>query len=214
MHTLASNVASAQGRFAFCRQSPVRHLRFSISDRRILVAPPPTDSGGQRCKQTVHQWFEAAGPAICRHAPTMLAPTAGAPREAAGATAPSAAATAAKTTTPAASATASATAAAPATATTSSGKLHAALPHTGAFLVEHIEGREIDVGEFFFAKDDCLIGRNVRSRRGGCRRSNGCGRSASCEQGQPSGPQNWHGFIRRLSLRRLLRTWHSEFLHA
>jgi hypothetical protein len=50
-------------------------------------------------------------------------------------------------------------------AATASGKLHGARRQAGGFLVEDIERRQTDVGDFLFAKDDLLIGRDVRRRR-------------------------------------------------
>jgi hypothetical protein len=100
------------------------------------------------------------------------------------------------------------TTSAPSTASAASPrKLHAGLRCSGVFLVEDIEGRQADVGNFLLAERnhrtrcDVLRG-NIRHRRRG--------RSAACHrQRHPGDSERRQGLPYTLSLRSLLRMRHS-----
>jgi hypothetical protein len=110
-----------------------------------------------------------------------------------------------------AAAAAASTASAPSTASTASTasprELHAGLRCSGVFLVEDIESRQADVGNFLLAERnhrtrcDVLRG-NIRHRRRG--------RSAACHrQRHPGDSEHRQGFPHTLSLRSLLPMRHS-----
>src|SRR5580692_10376412 len=103
----------------------------------------------------------------CRARPMMISVVV-ASRKPAGsaeaASAPRSAATAAATTATATTATAAATATATATATAPR-DLRAALGRRGVLLVEHVERRQADVGDFFNAKHLLMIERSGRRHR-------------------------------------------------
>src|SRR5262249_28099225 len=111
----------------------------------------------------------------------------------------------------AAAATASAAAAKPR-------KLHGSRRQSGGFLVEDVECRQADVGDFLFAKNDLLIGADVGRRHGGGRCTGRCC-GAPGKQGMTRCSHSRHGvacdfsacgFVPSLLLGRLLRTWHTE----
>jgi hypothetical protein len=150
-----------------------RGIRAKLSDKRRIMA------GSILINPAI-----APISVIGKRAP--LANAAAAPRQAAAATAaaPAAAAAApaaAPATTPAAAATASA--AATATSATAPGDLYARLHCRGVFLVEDIEGRETDVGEFFLTERDLVIRRHLLQRHIRSRRA-GRGRSSANAAGQ------------------------------
>ena len=95
---------------------------------------------------------------------TALAEAAGAPGSAATATA----------TATAASATTAAPATTAASATATAGHLHAALGRRNVLLVEDVERRQADVGDFFHAKRQLMIESKGRGHRNICRRHGGC----------------------------------------
>ena len=101
-----------------------------------------------------------------------LADAASTPRQTA---ATATAATAATSATPAAAAPATATAATAAPATAATCFLHAALGSRSVFLVEHIERREADVGDFFFAERELVTQSEGRRIRRVGRRRDCCG---------------------------------------
>ncbi len=129
-----------------------------------------------------------------------LAIAASSPRRAAAAAANAASATSAAAAAPATSA---ATATAP-------GYLHAA---ANVFLVEEMERRQADVGDFLVAERDCLS-RHVVRRLLHIRRRHGRCRCASHQrQSQSRGPQGrCSGFRHTLRPRSLLHSWHSRIL--
>jgi hypothetical protein len=138
-----------------------------------------------------------------------LAPPAGAPGQAAAAAATTAAAAAAAASA-APSAASPATAAAATAAAAAPGDLHTALRQPSGFLVEHVEGRQIDIGDFFVTQHD--VGHEIWRRRCGvcsCDRYGSRG-SAPCKQGQAGSSQHWYRFLHSFTLRLLLFTWHSE----
>ncbi len=105
------------------------------------------------------QATRAPGQAAAGATRTARAPYAGNDPEAepaASAAAATVAATATMETTATSAATAAVAAAATMTTTASAGQLHAAAANV--FLVEEIERGETDVGHFFFAKNEALIG--------------------------------------------------------
>jgi len=107
-----------------------------------------------------------------------LARAAGAPREAAASAADAASATSA---TSAASATAAATAATPS-------YLHATLGRFAVLLVEDVEGRKADVGDFLFAERNGMTRRQIRRLRLILIRGNGCRCTTYHGEGQSGGP--------------------------
>jgi hypothetical protein len=117
--------------------------------------------------------------------------------------APAAAAAAATAAASAAAASAAAASAAAASAAAASGELHAGLMRAAALLVEDVECRQADIGDFFFTERDrrCGVarGRHIRCRPDGRR-----GSSARERQGKPSRSQHRYGFRPTRSLR-----WHT-----
>jgi hypothetical protein len=184
---------------ACCRTSAPMALHSRFSTRRL---PPHTPLD---LMSDAAQWH-------CAASQDQLAPTAGAPGQAAGAAATAATPTAASATTAAASsastAAAASTTAASAAAATASRKLYGAL-RQNILLVEYVERRQVDVGNFLVTENNFLIWRRVHSRQGCCRCGSGYG-CTSRYQREPGSSQHWCRFLRNLCLRRLLRTWHSE----
>jgi hypothetical protein len=123
-----------------------------------------------------------------------------------------AAATAAAATTAASAASATATASAAAAATP--GYLHAILGSSRVFLVEHIERRQADVGDFFLTERECLTRRHVQRLWRVRYRSDRCGCTPDQRKSQTSCPQHRDGFRRTLFLRSQFHSWHSRFLHT
>jgi hypothetical protein len=123
----------------------------------------------------------------------------------------STAATESSATTPVASATAMASAA---TAAAAARQLH----HAGraVFPVEEVECRKTDVGHFFFAEDEALIGRDIEGQRIVSGRKSGCGCASHQRKAQPSGTQCGHGddLGPTFPLRSLLHPGHTAILHA
>jgi len=111
---------------------------------------------------------------------------------------PSAAAHSAATASPAATATTTAT-----SADNNIGQLHVA---ASAFLIEKMESGETDVGHFLFAKNEALIGRDLRLREisGGYR----VRRCAPPERKSQSGCRCGGDFGCPRVLRSLLHPWH------
>jgi hypothetical protein len=129
--------------------------------------------------------------------PRDLAPAAVAPRRAAAATAAAAAAT-------------SATAATSAAAATAPGYLHAA---ADVFLVEQMERRQADVGDFLVTEDHGLSRYIVRRLLHVRRRHGSCGCASHQRQSQSRGPKGrCSSFGHTLRLRSLLHSWHSRIL--
>src|SRR6476620_1471547 len=110
-----------------------------------------------------------------------LAPAAGSPRRAAAATAATTAASASP-------ATATTTATAAATAAAHPCDLRAVLGRRGIFLVEYVERRQADVGDFFHAKRQLVIGSKGRGHRHIRRRYGRCRCTANHREAQAGGP--------------------------
>jgi hypothetical protein len=128
------------------------------------------------------------------------------------ASAPGKAATAAATAAPATSAASAAAAASAASAAAATaGFLHHAADRSGILLIEGVECRQTDVGEFFDTEREFVTRCNIRRLRNVRYRRDGCGCSAHQRKSQTSGPQYRDGFRRSLSLRSLLHSWHSPY---
>ena len=142
-----------------------------------------------------------------------LADAAGAPRQTAAATATSAATAATG---------AAATAAAATAATATSAAAASAPRHLDAgsdvFLVEQVERRQADVGDFFFAECDGLRRSVLLSLRRVCCRNGGCGCTPYQRESQSGCTQSGHSGLghtlagHTLGLGGLLR--HARILHS
>ena len=134
-------------------------------------------------------------------------------RSASAATSPRPAATAAAAATPAAAPAAAATAAtATPAATPPGGLLLAESAGRCIFLVEHIEGRQADIGHLFLAEEEMVLRyvlrRHIsRRRRGRCMRCTGHGKRYTGDS------QNGNSLISE-SLRRLRCASHSKSSHT
>jgi hypothetical protein len=79
-----------------------------------------------------------------------------------------------------------------------------------AFLVEDMECRQTDLGNFLLAQRNFVSHSCVARQRIRCWRTAGSVCSARQRQRQPGRPQNRHGFAPTLCLRSLLRARHVE----
>jgi len=135
-----------------------------------------------------------------------LAPAAGSPGGAATATATAATATSATSTATAASTAASTPAAA------SPRSLHGV---ACVFLVEEMEGREADIGDFFFTERDRVAWHKVQFLRGVRGRHCGSGCASHEPKSQSGGTQRGRSDLcQTLPLRSLLHPSHRRILHT
>jgi hypothetical protein len=198
-------------------------LRMISAQTRSAFAAREKRGTSDRRRQVSAQTADA--PRCAAASVTARAPKKQAPREATAATgtATASASAAAKCSaamkstaaaesaaaTPVASATAMASA-----ATAAARKLHHA--SRAVFPVEEVECRKTDVGHFFFAENEALVGRGIESQRIVSGRKSGCGCASHQRKAQPSGTQCGHGddFGPTFPLRSLLHPGHIAILRA
>jgi hypothetical protein len=104
---------------------------------------------------------------------------------------------------------ASATPASAAAAASAPGDLHAVLGGCGVLLVENIERRQADVGDFFFTESDGVTRSKVRRQRLILRRRDRSGRTARQRESQSRGSQHRYSFCYTFALRSLLYPCHN-----
>jgi hypothetical protein len=103
-------------------------------------------------------------------------------------------------------------AAATSAATASARKQHAA---EGFFVTGEMEGREVDVGEFFLAERTELAGRKIQSLLGLVCRHSGRHRASRHRKSQSGeSERRYCGFGHSLRFRSLLRSLHGRILHG
>ena len=140
---------------------------------------------------------------------SLACATADPPRATASAASATSAASAPSTTS-----TASATSAASAASAASGDDVLTKLRCFGVFLVEDIECRQADVGDFLLIESDFVTRGDGLRRYYHCRPSGCCGCAARQRQRHPDGSQYRYSFLPIPSLRSMLRTWHIRVLHA
>jgi hypothetical protein len=91
-----------------------------------------------------------------------------------------------------------------------SDKLYVGLGRSDVFLVENIEGRQGNVGDFLLTESEFVALSGVRRRHIYCRATGYRGCTARQRQGQPGGPQQRYCACPLLSLRRFLRLRHGD----
>jgi hypothetical protein len=131
------------------------------------------------------------------------------------ATSPRPAAAAATAATTAAAPTAAAAAAATATAATAApGGLLTKLGRCGVLLVEHIEGRQADVGNLLLAEEELMLCGGVLRRNIRRRSTSSCRRPTGHSKRHAGDSQNGDGLAPTASLCRLLRARHLKSSHT
>ncbi len=166
--------------------------------------------GRADCVEPGHDCWHRSREVEPRSAPrTARTPGEAAATPADAATAPTNAATASAATSTATTAASASTATASAAAAASTRELDVAiLRRSSAFLVEDVEGGEADVGNFFFAERDLMIGGIVGRLRCVIARHRCCRRTAYHRKSQASRAQGGQRGLCSLLLRRLLHTCH------
>lgn len=120
---------------------------------------------------------------------------------AATASRPTPSATAAATTAAAASPAATATAAPAAATPAAPGELVAGLGRRSAFLIEHIEGRQADVGNLFLTEEELMLWYRVLRRHIGRRSASCCRRPTGHSERYAGDSQNGDGLAPAVSFR-------------
>jgi hypothetical protein len=169
------------------------------ADQRRRTSSPTTDAEAARAvrRSSARSWNStpAASSPACAAAAATPAAAAATPTSAATAAAASTATTATST-----------------AANNNGGQLHVA---ASVFLIEEIERGEADVGHFFVAKNEALIGGRVVRLRDISSGYRGCGCAPRQRKAQSSRAQCGYGgglgCVRLL--RSLLHAWHSRILH-
>ena len=168
-----------------------------LSQTPPLPAPAPDNEKCGRLADTARSPRETAAAAAAASPTTGASPTTAASP-----------ATAAPPPTAAATSTASATsAAASATPAASPGNLYAGLSRRSVFFVKDIERRQADVGDFFLAESQKMIGRRQLRRRSADRSH--CSIAGYRTQRYAGHAQHRYSFVAALSLRRAVRFGHN-----